>query len=192
MLGNVNVTKLRFEKNMRTRYQILGSDSVYFITSTIVEWIPVFTKKEYFEIIVNSLSYCRENKGLKLYAYVVLDNHIHFIASANNLSQIIKDFKSYTAREIIKTAKADSKKWLLNQLEFYKKKYKKDSEYQVWQEGYHPQVITREEVFKQKVEYIHNNPVKRGFIEEADHWIYSSARNYLCGEGCIEIDLIEI
>jgi REP element-mobilizing transposase RayT len=177
---------------MRTRYQILESDSVYFITSTIVEWIPVFTKKEYFEIIVNSLSYCRENKGLKLYAYVILDNHVHLISTADNLTQTIKDFKSYTAREIIKTAKADNKKWLLNQLEFYKKKYKKDSKYQVWQEGYHPQMITREEVFKQKVEYIHNNPVKKGLVEEVDHWIYSSARNYLCGEGRIEIDLIEI
>ena len=107
---------------MRTRYQILdsNSNSVYFITSTIVEWIPVFTKQEYFEIIINSLSYCRENKGLKLYAYVILDNHVHLICSADNLTQIIKDFKSHTAREIIKAAEVDRKKWLLNQLEFYK------------------------------------------------------------------------
>ncbi len=177
---------------MRTRYQILESDSVYFITSTIVEWIPVFTKREYFEIIIDSLRYCRENKGLKLYAYIILDNHIHLIGSADNLTQIVKDFKSYTAREIIKTAKTDNKNWLLNQLAFYKKKYKKDSKYQVWQEGYHPQMITREDIFKQKIDYIHNNPVKRGFVEEAEHWVYSSARYYLCGEGHIEIDLIDI
>ncbi len=176
---------------MRSRYQTLESDSVYFITSTIVEWIPVFTKKEYFETIIDSLGYCRENKGLKLYAYVILDNHIHLICSADNLTQIIKDFKSYTAREIIKTAKTDSKKWLLNQLEFYKKRYKKDSKYQVWQEGYHPQMIIREAVFKQKIEYIHNNPVQRGFVEDPEHWIYSSARNYLCGKGHMEIDFID-
>ena len=91
---------------MRTRYKITENNGLYFITSTIVEWIPVFTKKEYFDIIVQSLSYCRKNKGLKLFAYVVMDNHVHFIASADNLSQIVKDFKSYTAREIIKTAKA--------------------------------------------------------------------------------------
>ncbi|MBT7589861.1 MAG: transposase [Candidatus Scalindua sp.] len=178
---------------MRTRYQILdsNSNSVYFITSTIVEWIPVFTKQEYFEIIINSLSYCRENKGLKLYAYVILDNHVHLICSADNLTQIIKYFKSHTAREIIKAAEVDRKKWLLNQLEFYKKKYKKDSKHQVWQEGYHPQIITEEDIFKQKVEYIHNNPVKKGLVEDVEHWIYSSAKNYLCGEGRIEIDLIE-
>ncbi len=176
---------------MRSRYQIIEDNSVYFVTSTIVEWIPVFTKKEYFDIIVQSLSYCRQKKGLKLFAYVVLDNHVHFVASADSLSEIVKDFKSYTAREIIKTAKSDNRKWLLNQFKFFKKKYKKDSEYQVWQEGFHPQIITSEKVFKQKVEYIHNNPVKKGIVEEVEHWIYSSAKNYLCDDGCIEIDLIE-
>ena len=145
---------------MRSRYQIINNSGVYFITSTIIEWIPVFTKREYFDIIVQSLSYCRQNKGLKLFAYVVMDNHVHFIAFADKLSQIVKDFKSFTAREIIKTAKIDGRKWLLNQFEYYKKKYKNDSEYQVWQEGFHPQMIMDEEVFRQKVEYTHNNPVK--------------------------------
>ena len=177
---------------MRSRYQIINNSGVYFITSTIIEWIPVFTKREYFDIIVQSLSYCRQNKGLKLFAYVVMDNHVHFIASADKLSQIVKDFKSFTAREIIKTAKIDGRKWLLNQFEYYKKKYKNDSEYQVWQEGFHPQMIMGEDVFMQKVEYIHHNPVKRGFVDQAEHWVYSSSRNYYTGDGCIEIDLIEI
>ena len=177
---------------MRSRYQIINNSGVYFITSTIIEWIPVFTKREYFDIIVQSLSYCRQNKGLKLFAYVVMDNHVHFIASADKLSQIVKDFKSFTAREIIKTAKIDGRKWLLNQFEYYKKNYKNDSEYQVWQEGFHPQMIMEEEVFRQKVEYTHNNPVKRGFVDQAEHWVYSSSRNYYTGDGCIEIDLIEI
>ena len=106
---------------MRSRYQIINNSGVYFITSTIIEWIPVFTKREYFDIIVQSLSYCRQNKGLKLFAYVVMDNHVHFIASADKLSQIVKDFKSFTAREIIKTAKIDGRKWLLNQFEYYKR-----------------------------------------------------------------------
>lgn len=177
---------------MRTRYQITGHDGIYFITSTIIEWIPVFTAKGYFDIIIQSLNHCRKNKGLKLFAYVVMDNHAHFIVSAEKLPQIVKEFKSYTAREIIKTARADKRKWLLNQFEYYKKRYKDDSEYQVWQEGIHPQVIISDDIFRQKIEYIHNNPVKRGFVERAEHWIYSSARNYLFGEGFIDIDLIDI
>ncbi|MBM4067143.1 MAG: hypothetical protein FJ266_16170, partial [Planctomycetes bacterium] len=98
----VRTKSFALSKTMRSRYQIINDSGVYFVTSTIIEWIPVFTKKEYFDIIVQSLAYCRQNKGLKLFAYVVMDNHVHLIASANNLSQIMKDFKSYTAREIIK------------------------------------------------------------------------------------------
>jgi putative transposase len=176
---------------MRTRYKIIENESIYFITSTTIEWIPVFTKREYFDIIVQSLNYCRQNKGLKLFAYVVMDNHIHLIASAENLSQIIRDFKSFTARKIIEAAKTEERKWLLNQFEFYKKKYKKDSEYQVWQEGFHPQMITKVDILKQKNEYIHYNPVKRGLVGQEDHWIYSSATNYIRDEGCIELDIIE-
>ncbi len=112
-------------------------------------------------------------------------------ASAENLSQIIKDFKSFTAKKIIEVAKTEDRKWLLNQFEFYKKKYKKDSSYQVWQEGFHPQMITEEEVLKQKIEYIHYNPVKRGLVDQEDHWIYSSARNYIGDKGCIELDFLE-
>ncbi|MCP5007098.1 MAG: hypothetical protein GY941_24610 [Planctomycetes bacterium] len=76
-------------------------------------------------------------------------------------------------------------------LDFYKKRYKQTSEYQVWQEGFHPKMIGTQEVFIQKVEYIHNNPVRRGLVESAEYWRYSSAGNYPCGEGCIEIDQLE-
>ncbi|MBI4377577.1 MAG: transposase [Nitrospinae bacterium] len=176
---------------MRTRYHLIENNGLYFVTSTTVEWIPVFTKKQYFDIIIHSLEFCRLHKGLKLFAYVIMDNHVHFIISSDNLSQIVKDFKSFTAREIIKYAKADDKRWLLNQLEFYKKSYKRESDYQVWQEGFHPQMIITEDMLRQKIEYIHNNPVKRGFVERPEYWIYSSAENYLSGKGCLEIDLIE-
>ncbi len=179
-------------KGMRSRYKVVENESLYFVTSTIVEWIPVFTKREYCDIIVHSLSYCRQKKGLRLFAYVIMHDHIHAIASSGNLSAIMKDFKSYTAKEILRTAEADSKKWLLNQFGYYKKQYKRDSAYQVWQEGFHPQAIVNEDVFRQKVEYIHNNPVRKCLVELAEHWIYSSARNYLDGKGCIEIDRIEI
>ena len=177
---------------MRSRYKIMENRNLYFITSTIIEWIPVFTKREYCDIIVQSLSYCRQNKGLRLFAYVIMPDHVHAVASSDNLSAIMKDFKSYTAKEILRTAEADAKKWLLNQFVYYKKLYKQDSEHQVWQEGFHPQVIEKDDILRQKVEYIHNNPVRRGLVEVAEHWIYSSARNYLYSKGCIEIDQIEI
>jgi len=138
-----------------------------------------------FEIIINSLKHCIENKNLNLFAYVVLDNHFHLVASAPDLSGILSSLKKYTAKEIIIQIKNDRKDWILNQFSYYKKAYKKGSEYQVWQEGFHPQLIMSEKVMLQKIEYIHNNPVKRGLVDNQEHWRYSSARNYILDDNSI-------
>jgi len=116
----------------------------------------------------------------------------NLLVSSEAASEIIRDFKSYTAREIIRIAKENQRKRLLKQFEFYKKGHKATSEYQVWQEGFHPQMVAQEDVLRQKVAYIHCNPVRRGLVEDAGHWVYSSAGNYLYGKGCIEIDQIEL
>ncbi len=176
---------------MRSRYKIVENSNLYFITSTIVEWIPVFTDKVFCDIIIDSLTYCRHKKGLQLFAFVIMDNHLHMIVYSESISEIMRDFKSFTAREIIRAARVNKKVWLLNQFDFYKKRHKLTSEYQVWQEGFHPKMIGTEEVFIQKVEYIHNNPVRRVLVDSAEHWRYSSAGNYLCGEGCVEIDQLD-
>ena len=177
---------------MRTRYKIIDAGQIYFITSTIVEWIPVFTRKSYFDILINSLNYCRQHKGLKVFAYVILDNHLHLVISGENLSNTIKDFKRHTAREIIKLAQDEEKTWLLNQFKFYRQKHKMDSDYQVSQEGFHPKQITSEEMVRQKIEYIHYNPVRIGLVNKREEWIYSSAGNYLGLKGLMEIDVLEL
>lgn len=142
-------------------------------------------------IIINSLRYCGDNKGLKIFAYVVMDNHVHLIVSGPNLPLIMKDFKSYTAREIIKTAECEKREWLLNQLRYYKRLHKIESEHQVWQEGFHPQMITTEEMLRQKLEYIHNNPLRRKLVERPEHWNYSGASNYILGRGCLDVDFLK-
>jgi REP element-mobilizing transposase RayT len=116
-----------------------------------VEWLPVFTRKPYFEAIINPLQFYRQNKGLKVFAYVIMDNHLHMIVGSDNLSKVLKEFKSFTAREIIRVATEERKNWLLNQFKFYKKERKESSYYQVWQEGFHPKQITSEEVLHQKI-----------------------------------------
>ncbi len=178
---------------MRTNYKITDKDGVYFITSTIVEWIPVFTTKAYFEILIQSFVFCRQNKGLKLFCYVILDNHFHAIVAGTNLSRTIADLKKFTARTIIDQLKIDQKEWLLNQLAYFKKRYKTQSDYQLWQEGYHPQLIISEEMLRQKIRYTHNNPLKRGVVSAPEHWLYSSARNYLLGDNSvIELDPLPV
>ena len=167
---------------MRSRYKITEEDGVYFVTSTITEWLPVFTSREYFEIVVDALRFCQEKKALMLYAYVILENHFHLVVSGSDLSNIMQSLKRHTSRQIIQVLKTHRKEWLLNQLAFYKKKYKSESTYQVWQEGFHPELIQSDDMLVQKIEYIHYNPVKRGYVDEAEYWRYSSARNFVLND----------
>jgi putative transposase len=173
---------------MRSRYKILDHEPFHFLTHTIVAWVPVFTRRPYFDLILQTLSFCRENKGLKLFAWVVLDNHMHLLVSGEHISKIMKEFKSFTAREIIRMAKEDGRDWLLTQFKKHKLPHKSTSTYQVWQEGYHPQMITAEQMLRQKIDYIHQNPVTAGLVDNPEDWPYSSARNYLGLKGLLEID----
>jgi REP element-mobilizing transposase RayT len=178
---------------MRSRYKITDKDGFYFITSTIVEWIPVFTNKPYFDLMIESFSYCRQHKGLQLFGYVIVDNHFHAVVGGSNLSRTIADLKKFTAKTILAQLQQDNKAWLLNQLAYYKKRHKVHSDHQVWQEGYHPELIISAEMLTQKLDYIHYNPVKRGYVALPEHWLYSSARNYLLGDhSVIELDPLPV
>ena len=112
---------------MRSRYKIAELESPHFITCTVVGWLPVFTRARYLDIITASLCFCRQQKGLRLHAYVILDNHLHLVVSSDNLSQVIRDFKRHTAKEILAVARQEDKQWLLKQFEFFKSGHKGDS-----------------------------------------------------------------
>jgi len=114
------------------------------------------------------------------------------VVSSDNLSQVIQDFKRHTAKEILVLAQQENKLWLLKQFEFFKSAHKRNSQYQVWQEGFHPQSITTEDMLKQKLDYIHYNPVKLGLVDLPEDWRYSSARNYFGQDAVLEIDLVEL
>ena len=178
---------------MRSRYKITEKNGIYFVTSTIVEWMPVFTIQKYFDIVIQSLRFCKNQKGLKLYAFVILDNHFHLIVSGPELSSTLASLKKFTAKEIIAQLEQDNRHWLLNQFAFYKKKSKTESNYQVWQEGIHPQLIINSEMLVQKIEYIHYNPVRLGLVDTPEHWRYSSSRNYSLNDyAVIQIDELPI
>ena len=174
---------------MRSRYKIIDEKGVYFTTSTIVEWIPIVTRSNYFQIIIDSLNFCRQQKGLHIFAFVIMDNHLHLKVSSHNLSKVLQDFKSFTAKEILKLAQQENKRWLLNQFKYYEKHHKKNSTHQVWQEGFHPQKILSDTILKEKINYIHNNPVRAGYVNKPEYWIYSSASNYILRNGILDIDV---
>lgn len=162
--------------------------NVYFSTSTIVEWSPVFTTDVYFKIIIDSLRYCQINKGLNLIAYVIMPEHIHLVTSnleEVNLSDIMRDFKRFTSKEISTQLERDNKNFML---EVFKKSAhtgKGNTEYKVWQDDFHPEAIYSEKFLQQKIDYIHFNPVRRGLVSKPEAWVYSSASNYLLDDETI-------
>jgi REP element-mobilizing transposase RayT len=171
----------------RSRYRIWEKEQAYFMTCTIVSWLPVFTRPETVNIVFDSWRFLQRERGFQLFGYVILENHLHLIASSSDLSKDMKDFKSFTARQIIELLRERGVIMLLEQLELFKARHKTESTYQVWEEGNHPEQIQGEEMMLQKLEYIHNNPVKRGYVDVPEHWRYSSVRNYLGMPGLAEV-----
>ena len=172
----------------RSRYNIFDNDAPYFLTATVVNWLPLFNSPAVVEILFESLCFLQESKRLVLYAYVIMENHLHMLAASNNLSKEVGNFKSYTARRIIDSYREQGARHILDQLAFHKRPYKQDRDYQLWQEGSHPQRIQGLEMMQQKVAYIHNNPVRRGWVDEPTHWGYSSARNYAGMAGLLAVE----
>ncbi|MEW5958231.1 MAG: transposase [Chloroflexota bacterium] len=170
----------------RSRYKFTDVTLPHFMTCTVLHWIPVFTRQETASIVLDSLQFLI-NDGLKIYAYVILENHLHLIAQSQQLDRDIARFKSFTAQTIIQYLAKHQVRTILDQLAFYKKAHKGDRTYQLWQEGVHPEWIQDDEMMRQKIEYIHQNPVKRGYVDKPEHWRYSSARNYLGMQGLIEV-----
>lgn len=172
----------------RSRYKIYEPTHPHFITCTVLHWIPIFTRTDSVQILIDSLNYLKEIDNLKIYAYVILENHLHMIIQSDDLDNSIKKFKSFTAKEILKLLHTHNVKTILDQLAFYKKAHKIDSKYQLWQEGSAPKLIQSDAMMIERINYIHNNPVKRGYVDEAKHWRYSSARDYEGIEGLIEVE----
>jgi putative transposase len=170
----------------RSRYTITDPKQPHFITLTVLHWIPVFTRKEAVDILLDSLRFLSQ-EGLKVYAYVVLENHCHLVVQSNALDRDISRFKSCTAKQMIQYLANNNVRQILEQLAFYKKAHKNDRAYQFWQEGVHPELIQNDSMMRQKIDYIHQNPVKRGYVDEAVHWRYSSARDYAGQVGLLEI-----
>ncbi|GAA4314299.1 REP-associated tyrosine transposase [Nibribacter koreensis] len=170
---------------------------LYFLTLTVVDWIDVFTRPVYRHIILESLKFCQEKKGLEIYAWVLMSNHLHLIASAKegaNLSDILRDFKKFTSRSIVEAIKQENesrKEWMLYRFQFPANVQSKVIHYKFWQDGNEAKEIHSNEFLQQKIDYIHQNPVRAEWVQEPEHFIYSSARDYAGGKGLIEIILAD-
>jgi REP element-mobilizing transposase RayT len=170
---------------------------LYFMTDTVVDWVDIFTRPTYKHIIVESLQYCQAQKGLEIYAWVLTSNHLHTIVSSKEgikIGDIWRDFKKYTSKKILATLEEDMREsrreWMLDRFEFRAKNDKRISKYKFWQDGNDGQQIFSIDYLEQKLNYIHNNPVKSEFVSCPENYLYSSAIDYAGGKGLLKVELL--
>ncbi|NOQ27228.1 MAG: transposase [Bacteroidales bacterium] len=176
---------------MSTGYKISEKDGLYYLTFQIVGWVDVFSRQVYKDIAIDSFKYCQKNKGLELFAYVIMSNHIHLLARCTygDLSGFIRDFKNYTSKAFLKILdeKKESRRDWMKMVFEYHGKYKNKQSNQIWTHENHAEHIFSQKFIEQKLDYIHNNPIKAGIVANPQDYLYSSARNYADMESVIEI-----
>ncbi|WP_187264283.1 REP-associated tyrosine transposase [Pontibacter beigongshangensis] len=179
---------------MGSAYQIQNQEAVYFCTFQVVGWVDIFTRKEYRDIILQSFSWCREQKELELFAYVIMSNHVHVVvrSKTGNLSDTIRDLKKFTAKKILGLALTSSQEsrrdWMKVVFAYHAKYNKRAGEIQFWTHENHAVELSSNTMIDSRIQYIHQNPVRAGLVEKAEDYLYSSARNYAGLAGLIEVD----
>jgi len=178
---------------MKEGYVIRDQKLPHFITPTIVDWIDVFTRQCYRDIVIECLDYCIKNKGMILYGYVIMSNHIHMIVQSEDgkLSDLIRDFKKFTAKTIldkIQNSPESRREWMLERFKLAAEKHTRNKLYQFWQYGNHAEEIYSNKFMWSKLDYIHLNPVRAGYVNRASEYVYSSASNYINDQGLLSIE----
>ena len=182
---------------MAYKYRIEDHQELYFLTSTVVDFIDVFTRRELAEIVIDSLNFCVKAKGLEIYAWCLMPSHLHLIVSAKegkSISDIMRDSKKFCSKQIVKTIQEineSRREWMLDKFEFAGRWNPKIENFKFWQDGIHPIIIESNHFIDQKLNYIHQNPVTAGLVFEPAHYAYSSAIDYAGGKGLVNVILIE-
>lgn len=183
---------------MSTKYKFKDPDGCYFVTYAVVDWADVFTRNMYREILLDSWRHCQQHKGLSIHAYVIMTNHIHMIISKTSntlLESIMRDMKKFTSTkltEAIQFNREESRReWMLELFHKAGKENSNNKTYQFWQQDNHPIQCHTPEMLKQKMNYIHENPVHAGFVEKSEDWLWSSASDYHLGrKGLIDLSYV--
>lgn len=178
---------------MSRKYKLGDSSKVYFISFAVVHWIDLFTRKEYKDIVLDSWRYCQAEKDLDIYGWCIMSNHVHMIIGSRNraLDKTVGEMKSYTSRALRK-AIADHigesrKEWIMGMMETAGMRNSNNEEWQLWQQHNKSLEILNRDMFYQKLNYIHQNPVEAGFVENEEDYLYSSARDFYDKKGLIDL-----
>lgn len=187
---------------MSDKYKMHDHGKAYFVTLTTVGWVDVFTRPNHKLKIVESLKYCQNNKGLSLLGWCLMSSHLHMIVRADGeqtLSEILRDFKKYTAKAIIQQIinEPESRQECLpageaGMLKLFSEAcihLKENKNYKFWQDGNQAKIIFSNEFFYEKLEYIHKNPVTAMIVEKPEDYLFSSARNYAELDNLLNVEL---
>ena len=153
----------------------------------MIDWVDLFTRPVYKEVIIDSLNFCIKNKSLVVYAYCIMPSHIHLIAASTRepLDEIIRDLKKFTSKALVKMIQEtpeSRREWLLNKFSFAAKRLKGGVNYKLWQDGFHPLELASNKMIDQRFDYVHNNPVVEAYVYSPEQWVYGSAAFYISNE----------
>jgi REP element-mobilizing transposase RayT len=184
---------------MSRNYKFHDSQGLYFVSFAVVNWIDVFTRNEYKEILLNAIRFAMEQKSMRVFAWCIMTNHVHLIfdvSEPNKPELVLGDIKRYSSRkltEAIENNPQESRKeWMLSQFKAAGGHSSNTTKYQFWRHDNKPIALWSEAVIIQKVNYIHNNPVEQGLVYQAKDYIYSSATDYAGNPGLLKgIEVIE-
>ena len=175
---------------MSRKYKFYNPVGVYFVSFAVKDWIDVFTRNEYKDILIESLDFCQKHKGLEIFAWCIMTNHVHLIIRAQEgylLQDILRDFKRFTSNTILKAIKDNPqesrKEWLLAQ-------FKTEDGMCFWQSHNKSIELWSNELIDQKLNYLHENPVEEGLVFRAEQYVYSSAIDYAGEKGLLDIIII--
>jgi putative transposase len=183
---------------MSRKFKIRDQEAVHFVTFTTIYWLDVFTRKEYRDIFLDSIRYCQKYKGLEVYAYCIMSNHVHMILARHGkqkLEDVVRDIKKFTSSKIVEAICNNSQEsrrelfmWLFERAGT---RNPNNTRYQFWQQHNHPIELNTNEKLDQRLDYIHNNPVVAGLVRNPEDYVYSSASNYAkLPERLLEVMLI--
>ena len=180
------------------RYLISDQQARYFLTMTVIHWIDIFSRQAYRDVIVDSLNYCVSAKGLDIFAWVIMSNHVHLVAGCrapHRMSDFLRDFKKFTSKRIIETIieiPESRKDWLLDKFSFEARRTGRAEHYKLWKDGNHAIDLDSFGIeMMHKINYIHNNPVRAGIVRHPDEYIYSSAIDYARkGRGLVKVIVV--
>jgi REP element-mobilizing transposase RayT len=178
---------------MSRNYKFHNAEGLYFVSFAVVYWLDVFTRNEYKNLLLESLTFCQKEKGMEIVAWCIMTNHVHLIFRSVNGEKpesLLGDFKRFTSNVLVKAIKENPKE---SRKEFLLSQFKKAAEgasnvkhHQFWRHDNKPIELWSNSVIKEKIDYIHQNPVEAGLVHKPEDYVYSSATDYAEEQGLLE------